>query len=243
MKKALTIALAAALASAGMMAQAYEQGDWVLRAGATTVDPDTDSDDINLPGDALGIPEGVVLKAEVDDDTQLGIIPMYMVTDNFGVELLAATPFEHDIEAQGTGAINGLNLDAGSTKHLPPTLSVQWYPRGGQDGWQPYIGIGVNYTVFFDEDVDNELKETLGVLIPGVTDADLDLDDSFGLAGQVGVDIPFSDRWAVNIGVWYIDIDTKAEITAKAAGEQVAKVKFDVDIDPWVYNIGIAYRF
>ena len=243
MKRALTIALAAALASGGMMAQAYEQGDWVLRAGATTVDPDTDSDDINLPGDELGIPEGVVLKADVDDDTQLGIIPVYMVTDNFGVELLAATPFEHDIEAQGTGAIKGLNLDAGSTKHLPPTLSVQWYPRGGQDGWQPYIGIGVNYTVFFDEDVDNELKETLGVLIPGVTDADLDLDDSFGLAGQVGVDIPFSDRWAVNIGVWYIDIDTEAEITAKAAGEQVAKVKFDVDIDPWVYNIGIAYRF
>ena len=234
MKKALTIALAAALASGGMMAQAYEQGDWVLRAGATTVDPDTESDDINLPMD-------VVAKADVDDDTQLGIIPMYMVTDKFGVELLAATPFEHDIAADVQGA--NLSVDAGSTKHLPPTLSVQWYPRGGQDGWQPYIGIGVNYTVFFDEDVDNELKETLGVLIPGVTDADLDLDDSFGLAGQVGVDIPFSDRWAVNIGVWYIDIDTTAEITAKAAGEQVAKVKFDVDIDPWVYNIGIAYRF
>ena len=235
MKKALTIALAAALASAGMMAQAYEQGDWVLRAGATTVDPDTESDDINLPMD-------VVAKADVDDDTQLGIIPMYMVTDKFGVELLAATPFEHDIAADVQGA--NLSVDAGSTKHLPPTLSVQWYPRGGQDGWQPYIGIGVNYTVFFDEDVDNELVDTLGALTDGLVDgADLDLDDSFGLAGQVGVDIPFSDRWAVNIGVWYIDIDTKAEITAKAAGEQVAKVKFDVDIDPWVYNIGIAYRF
>ena len=74
-------------------------------------------------------------------------------------------------------------------------------------------------------------------------DADLDLDDSFGLAGQVGVDIPFSDRWSFNIGVWYIDIETKAEITAKAAGEEVTKVKFDVDIDPWVYNVGVAYRF
>lgn len=235
MKKALTIALAAALASGGMMAQAYEQGDWVLRAGATTVDPDTDSDDINLPMD-------VVAKADVDDDTQLGIIPMYMVTDKFGVELLAATPFEHDIAADVQGA--SLSVDAGSTKHLPPTLSVQWYPRGGQDGWQPYIGIGVNYTVFFDEDVDNELVDTLGALTGGLVDgADLDLDDSFGLAGQVGVDIPFSDRWSVNVGVWYIDIDTEAEITAKAAGEQVAKVKFDVDIDPWVYNIGVAYRF
>jgi outer membrane protein len=236
MKKALTIALAGALAAGGMMAQAYEQGDWVLRAGATTVDPDTDSDNINLP-------QGVVAQADVDDDTQLGIIPMYMVTDKFGVELLAATPFEHDIAADVRGA--SLSVDAGSTKHLPPTLSVQWYPRGGQDGWQPYLGIGLNYTYFFDEDTDNELVNTLGALTDGVVQkADLDLDDSFGLAAQAGVDIPFSDRWAVNIGVWYLDIDTEAEITAKDAnGSQVAKVKFDVDIDPWVYNIGIAYKF
>jgi len=223
MKKALTIALAAALASGGMMAQAYEQGDWVLRAGATTVDPDTDSDLIDPT---------IPYKVDVDDDTQLGIIPMYMVTDKFGVELLAATPFEHDINVDKTP------IAAGSTKHLPPTLSVQWYPRGGKDGWQPYLGIGVNYTVFFDEDVDNELIEFLGV-----EDADLDLDDSFGLAGQAGVDIPLSDRWSVNLGVWYIDIETTAEVNAKVAGETVAKVKFDVDIDPWVYNIGVAYRF
>ena len=71
MKKALTIALAAALGAGGMMAQAYEQGDWVLRVGATTVDPDTDSDDINLP-DGM-----TVAQADVDDDTQLGIIPAW----------------------------------------------------------------------------------------------------------------------------------------------------------------------
>ena len=235
MKKALTIALAAALASGGMMAQAYEQGDWVLRVGATTVDPDTDSDDINLPG-------GVVAKADIDDDTQLGIIPMYMITNEFGVELLTATPFEHDITADVNGT--SLSVDAGTTKHLPPTLMVQWYPRGGKQGWQPYLGFGLNYTVFFDEDVDNELIETLGALTEGaVDDADLDLDDSFGLAGQVGVDIPFGENWAVNVGVWYIDIETTAEITAKSGGAEAAKVKFDVDVDPWVYNIGIAYKF
>ena len=93
---------------------------------------------------------------------------------------------------------------------------VQWYPRGGKHGWQPYLGFGVNYTVFFDEDVDNQLIETLGALTDGaVDDADLDLDDSFGLAGQVGVDIPFGENWAFNAGVWYIDIETTAEITAK----------------------------
>ena len=70
MKKALTMALVAAMAGGSVMAQAYEQGDWILRVGATTVDPDTDSDRIDLLGDG-----SVIAKADVDDDTQLGIIP------------------------------------------------------------------------------------------------------------------------------------------------------------------------
>jgi outer membrane protein len=223
MKKALTMALLAVMAGGSVMAQAYEKGDWVLRAGATTVDPDTDSELIDA---------SIPYKVDVDDDTQLGLIPLYMATEKVAIELLAATPFEHDI------GIDGTSIAAGSTKHLPPTLSVQWHPRGGQSGWQPYIGLGVNYTIFFDEDVDNELIQFLGV-----DDADLDLDDSFGLAGQAGVDIPFGEHWAVNFAVWYIDIDTTAEVTAKVNGATAAKVKFDVDIDPWVYNIGIAYKF
>ena len=223
MKKVLTTALAVAMAGGTLAVQAYEQGDWVLRAGATTVDHDTDSDQIDPT---------IPYKVDVDDDTQLGIIPLYMVTDKWAVEVLAATPFEHDITVENTP------IDAGSTKHLPPTVSVQWYPRGGKDGWQPYFGVGVNYTVFFDEDADNELIDFLGV-----DDADLDLDDSFGLAAQAGVDIPFGDHWAVNLGVWYIDIDTEAEVDAKVNGSTVAKVKFDVDLDPWVYNVGVAYKF
>jgi len=85
MKKALSIALAAALAGGTMVAQAYEKGDFVLRLGAVNVSPESDSSNINLPG----VP---TLHAEVKDDTQFGIIPMYMVTDSVGIELLAATP-------------------------------------------------------------------------------------------------------------------------------------------------------
>ena len=225
MKKALTIALVVAMAGGGVAAQAYEQGDFILRAGATTVDPDTDSDDIVLPG--------ISLQADVDDDTQLGILPVYMVTNHFGMELLLATPFEHDITAKG----GGVSLDAGSTKQLPPTLTLQWYPRGGQSGWQPYIGVGLNYTVFFDEETDKELDAALGAIL-GAEKVDLQLDDSFGLAGQVGIDYPLGEHWAINAAIWYIDIDTEAKIQTDAGN-----VEFDVDIDPWVYNLGIAYKF
>jgi outer membrane protein len=226
MKKALSIALAAALAGGTMMAQAYEKGDFVLRLGAVNVDPDSDSSNINLPG----VP---TLHTEVDDDTQFGIIPMYMVTDHVGIELLAATPFEHDITLNG----KGVNLNAGSTKHLPPTITAQWYPRGGKEGWQPFLGLGVNYTVFFDEKTDKQLDDTLNAIL-GATEVDLDLDDSFGLSAQAGVDIPLYKNWALSLEVWYIQIDSNATVKT-----DVGNVNFKADINPFVYHIGIAHRF
>ena len=87
-----------------------------------------------------------------------------MLTNTWGVELLAATPFEHDI------TIKGAPVDAGSTKHLPPTLTVMWYPMGGSDSrFQPFVGAGVNYTYFWDEDADKELEGALGVITEPVT--------------------------------------------------------------------------
>jgi len=229
MNSKLAVAVAAAIAASGAgTAQAHEAGDIIVRAGIVNVDPSGDSDAIVLPTEpATVLPGGV----DVDDDTQLSIIGTFMVTDVWGVELLAATPFEHDISQPDLG------IDAGSTKHLPPTLSLQYYPRGGQAGWQPYVGIGVNYTYFFDEEVDPALGDALGAVL-GASSARLDLDDSWGLAGQAGVDIPLNDNWMLNAGVWYIDIGTTADVVT-----DVGTVSFDVDIDPWVYNIGIAYKF
>jgi outer membrane protein len=234
MNKTLAIAVTAAgIALATTHANAYEQGDIIFRAGITTVAPNDDSDAITLPTDPPTVlPNGV----SVDSGTALGLIGAWMMSDKWGLELLAATPFEHDID------VADINIPAGSTKHLPPTLSLQWYPRGGMDGWQPYLGLGVNYTTFFDEDVSPQLGGVLGELLD-VESAKLSLDDSFGWAAQAGVDIPFSERWALNLGVWYIDIGTTADIDVRTTDGANATVSFDVDIDPWVYNVGIAYKF
>ena len=227
MNRLLPLALLSGLV-APLPAVAYEAGDIIFRAGATTVAPNDDSDAIVIPTEpATTLPSGV----SVDDGLALGLIGAYMVTDHWGVELLAATPFEHDLDADDLG------VDAGSTKHLPPTLSLQWYPRGNQPGIQPYIGLGINYTLFFDEDLSAEVSGAVRSLL-GASTASLELEDSFGLAAQAGVDIPLSDRWAINAGVWYIDLGTTADIKT-----DVGTVSFDVDIDPWVYNIGIAYKF
>ncbi|MFP5339225.1 MAG: OmpW family outer membrane protein, partial [Gammaproteobacteria bacterium] len=121
MRKTLFTASALALALTAPLAQAFEAGDIIVRAGAITVDPREDSSDINhaVLGEVAGS------KATLDSNTQLGLNFAYMVTDQVGIELLAATPFSHDVGVKGMpGAYAGLNGKLGSLKHLPPTLSV-----------------------------------------------------------------------------------------------------------------------
>ena len=237
MKKQLVLAIAAASLGLGALAtQAHEQGDIIFRGGIATVGPDADSDPIILPDPYADLlPNGV----DVESGTAISLIGAWMINDKWGLELLAATPFEHDIE------LNDLPLPAGETKHLPPTLSLQYYPRAGMEGWQPYLGLGVNYTTFFDEEVDPQLAEAIIGLYPdlGIQTANLSLDDSLGVAVQAGVDIPINEKWYFNAGVWWIDLGTTADIDLGLENGDKATVSFDVDIDPWVYNIGFAYKF
>lgn len=181
-------------------ATAFEPGDWLVRAGASYVNPASDNSDI----------------VSVDSDTSLTINFTYMMTDVWALELLAAVPFKHDIEL-----LDGTKV--GSTKHLPPTLSLQYHFRPTEQ-FQPYLGIGLNYTNFFSE-------KTIGPL-EGV---DLNLGDSWGLAGQAGFDILFNDNWFFNLDVRYIDIDTKAALDGVSIGK--------VEIDPWVFGGHIGFRF
>ena len=196
---------------------AAKEGDWIVRAGVANVDPDASSDVANI---------GVNLDVDVDDDTQLGITAVYMVTDHIGLELLAATPFEHDISS-GT-----LGVDVGTAKQLPPTLNLQYYFLGTDSSFRPYAGVGINYTVFFDEDTAGEFDAIAGK-------SDLQLDDSWGLSLQVGLDYHINDKWLLNATVWNLDIQTTATIKT----ENLGTVRTDVDIDPWVYMVGVGYKF
>ena len=226
-KKALSLAINTVLAGSLLLgtaaATAYEPGDIIVRAGAANVDPNDDSSKLKLNGTAL--PGS---GAEVEDDTQLGLTLTYMLTDHLGVGLLAATPFEHDLKAD----LGASTVDAGSAKQLPPTVTLQYFPMNAASKFQHYVGVGVKYTKFFDEDIDGELESVLGK-------GDLELDDSWGLAGQIGVDYAINEHWLLNASIWYIDLQTDAKFKFDSGNV----VKADVDVDPWVYMIGVGYKF
>lgn len=222
--KASVSVLALGVALASGSALAYQQGDMILRGGAAMVDPDASSSELNMSG--VGDLAGT--SVDVDDNTQLGITFTYMLSDDIGVELLAATPFSHTASVKGLGD----EFDAIDLKHLPPTLSVQYFPMASDSKFQPYVGVGLNYTIFFDEELASDF-------VAGVGDGSAKLDDSFGLAFELGCDFELTDQLVLNAAIWTIDIDTKA--TIKVDGGPV--IKADVDVDPLVYMVGVGYKF
>ena len=227
MNKSLLGASLVALALAAPAAHAYQAGDMILRAGAITTAPNESSGDLKFDGNKVS-----GTKATLDSDTQLGLTFAYMLTDHIGLELLAATPFKHTVGVKGLGG--GLDGKLADIKQLPPTLSLQYYPMEPNSRFQPYAGVGINYTLFFDEDLSSARKQQ------GFSN--LKLQDSVGIAGQLGMDYMLTDNLLVNAAVWYVDIDTKATIDGPSA-LGVGKTKVDVDVDPWVYMVGIGYKF
>jgi outer membrane protein len=212
---ASVLAMAAVLGLAAP-ASAHEAGDWLVRVGGSLVDPKSDNGTLDVSALELGDQE-----IEVDDKWGVTFNFTYMYSANLGIEVLAALPYKHDIYVGDLGRV-------GSVKHLPPTVSLQYHFMP-QATFQPYVGAGLNYTMFFDEDETGALDD-LGV--------SLDVDSSsFGLAAQVGFDYILTDRMFLNFDVRWIDIDVDAKI------KEVPSIQGEVNIDPMVYGVHLGYRF
>ncbi|WP_338882382.1 MULTISPECIES: outer membrane protein OmpW [Xenorhabdus] len=213
MKKISALVLAAATL-APSLTFAHEAGDFLFRAGTATVRPHAGSDNV------LGLGS-----FGVNNNTQLGLTFGYMITDNIGVELLAATPFQHRVSLPGAGEI-------AEVKHLPPTLMAQYYFGSSENEFRPYVGIGINYTTFFSEKFSNNATVKAANL------NSLDLKDSWGIAGQVGLDYQLNKNWMLNTSLWWMNIETDVKFKTGDVDQ-----KYKTRLDPWVFMFGVGYSF
>lgn len=205
---------------AGATPAAAEAGDWILRARAIMVAPQDSSSGITpaFPNEDVSVDTAFAPELDIT----------YMVTNNIGIELIAATT-KHSVTGR-TGTTGGIGKLADSWV-LPPTLTVQYHfaPEGSI---RPYVGAGLNYTIFYSERASASLEAAVGP-------TSVRLSDSFGWAVQGGVDVPVNDRLAINFDIKYIDMDTRARLSTTAAGVQTVKV----DINPLVVGVGLGIRF
>jgi outer membrane protein len=179
-----------------------------IKVGLSGVLPD-EAADISVIGGDVSISDEYVPSLQVE----------YFFTERVSAELLCCVA-RHEVKAVGTALGT---VDLGKITHFPPTVTAK-YHFNVERKLKPYVGAGVNFTTFFDEDEGSVTSIKYG--------------DSFGPALQAGVDYQLNEHWSLNLDVRRIWINT--DVTIRAGTTQIAA---DVDIDPYVVTIGTGYRF
>lgn len=204
MRAYLVTAIAAAALLGANVAHAADD-NWIVKVGVHTVDPKSNN----------GTLANGALKADAGSDTEPTITAEYLFAPNWGVEVLASWPWEHQVKLNGAKAV--------TTKQLPPTVSAQYHFNAG-GGISPFVGLGVNYTLFYNEHTSGPLAGTK-----------VGLGNSIGPALHGGVDFRAGDRWLVTLDARWISIDTDVKVNGSKVGT--------VHIDPLVYGIAVGYTF
>ncbi|WP_352911630.1 OmpW family protein [Mesorhizobium sp. M0923] len=182
---------------------------WQVRLRALGVITE-DSGYVNaVPGSGLSYSDTVTPEIDIS----------YFFTDNIAAELILGTTYA-SIEGQRT--IGGLG-NIGTVWLLPPTLTLQ-YHFTNFGAFKPYVGAGVNYTIFYNQDV-------------GSAD-DLKVKNTFGIALQVGFDYMVDEHWGVNLDVKKLFLKPNFDVTVDGA-----KLTGKAALDPWLIGAGVTYRF
>jgi outer membrane protein len=206
-----TLAGIAVVALIAPVAAANIENPWLVRVRAIEVTPD-ESSTISVIGGS----------AEVDDSIAPELDISYFFSDHWAAELVL-TLSPHDVSAKNTAAGD---VDLGDVWLLPPCLSLQYHLLP-ENKIRPYVGAGVNLTLFLDED-------------PGPVATSIDYDDALGFVLGAGIDFDLNDQWCLNVDIKKVYLSTDATIKVPGvAGDVVA----DVDIDPWILGVGLGYKF
>ena len=217
MKKLIFTAVLACLVLTGVNAQDNESNSsndfsrWQVRLRGLAIVPN-ESATIQTIGGDVQISNAYIPELDFT----------YFFTKNLAVELILGTA-KHDVKAISTAAGD---IELGSVWLLPPTLTLQYHFGGNIV--HPYVGAGVNYTLFYNED-------------EGPVADQVSYDNSLGFDLQLGFDIDINDKWFINLDAKYLFLNT--DVTVNATTALGATVGAEVDINPFIAGIGIGRRF
>lgn len=212
MKKILFILFVVLFANFQLNAQENETNyNWQVRLRGIAVIPN-ESATIEAIGGDVAISNAFVPELDFT----------YFFNKNLAVELILGTT-RHDVKAVSTAVGD---IDLGDVWLLPPTLTLQYHLN--TETVRPYIGAGLNYTLFYGVD-------------EGPVADDVKYDSALGFAFQLGFDFDINDRWFLNLDAKYILLNT--DVTVDATSALGATVGADVDINPFIAGFGLGYKF
>ncbi|GAA4312115.1 OmpW family protein [Mucilaginibacter gynuensis] len=213
----------------GLTGFAQEKNEWNIRLRAIGILPHEKAA-IGVIGGDVNITNAYVPELDIT----------YFFANNFSAELILGTS-KHKVKTKGSdltaiGGSTAADVDLGKVWLLPPTLTLQYHLPTGTT-FKPYIGAGVNYTIFYNADKGPVVK-------------DISYKNKFAFAAQAGIDYDISKNVFINIDLKKLLLSTTATVNAAnltpAGSPALAPVLQNIDanvkIRPWVIGIGVGYR-
>lgn len=216
-------ALLASVAAAPVFAQDDVTSPWQFRLRALGVVPDSSGSSVHVAGvPALSSPNSSL---SIDNTLVPELDISYFFTKNIAAELVLGTTPHH---VTGTGALSGLSV--GKAWLLPPTLTAQ-YHFTDFGPFQPYIGAGVNATLFYDQKAADTPLGNLAV-------TSLHIRNAFSPALQVGFDYMVNPHWGLNVDAKKLFLEPNyTAVVNRAIG-----ISGTANVDPWLVGAGVTYR-
>ncbi len=229
MKTQMKFIAVAALAVAAGSVSAQSAGSWILRAGATSIQPQGPSENLSAP--ALWIPGSTTgSQTNTGSDTQIGGGITYMLTDNMSVDVPVSLPFKHKL--YGAGAIEGVG-QIGAVKALPVTVFLQYRFMDAKSKFRPYVGLGATYAYFYGAEGSGTLTRLTGGTPANPTT--LSIDSKFIVTPQIGLTLAVNDRWSVDLSYSKANLKTTSTLST---GQTV-----EAALDPVSTSIAVSYRY
>jgi outer membrane protein len=222
MKTSLKIIVAVVMVVTHWQALAQSAGTRLVRFGATQIAPQVTSGNLTAPSFAN-------TQTDVGKDTQLSGGLSYMYTDNLSVDIPVALPFTHKL--LGAGALAGAG-QLGSVKSLPFTVFGQYRFNQATSTFRPYLGLGITYAYFFDEQGSNALTATTN---PGGTPTSLSVASKFALTPQLGFTYVLNEKWMIDTSLSKTFLKNR---TSFSTGQTI-----DTALDPISFSLGLGMRF
>ncbi|MCU0838142.1 MAG: outer membrane beta-barrel protein [Rhodospirillales bacterium] len=212
-RKTATLSLLLAttlIAGSAIPAAAHEAGQILVRLRGIAVVPDES-----------GSTRPLNLNLQVNNSFAPEVDVSYFLTKNIAFELIAATT-KHTVQVSG----KGIHEDIGSTWVLPPTLTAQ-YHFFADEPISPYLGAGVNYTIFYGEDSKGPFSK-------------FDVNNAWGGALQAGFDFQVPEsNFVLNLDFKYIFMSPRANV--HLGNTRIRSNNFD--LNPMIFGAGIGYKF
>ena len=186
----------------------------------------------DLTGPAGTTPAGI--QADLKDTSTLALIYERNLSDRWSIVLQAGTPPVVKIVGAGNGAALG---EVGTARAWFPAVMAQ-YTFDGPWGTQPYVGAGLNYTFYTDEQVRSAYTDAFGG-----SSSTAKLKSSWGHVLKIGIGFPLGRNWVIDASYSRYGISTTATVTTATPGVGEIVRTVDVRADPDVVGLMLGYRF